>query len=131
MVFGELLLETLPKYLSGEIQLQTQPEEGVTYAPMLNKTDGLLDFSLPADELVRKVRAFNPWPGTYFEFEGQPLKVHAAHREDGKGQPGQRVIHQGLPAVVTTNGLLVLDQVQPAGKKPMPGKAFLAGARNR
>jgi methionyl-tRNA formyltransferase len=127
---GKLLLETLPKYLSGEIQPQPQPDEGATYAPMLKKEDGLLDFSLPADELARKVRAFNPWPGTYLPFNGQPLKVRAAHREAGRGEPGQRSIQQGLPVVATPNGLLILDEVQPAGKKPMPGKAFLSGARD-
>jgi methionyl-tRNA formyltransferase len=127
---SELLLETLPKYLSGEIQPHPQPDEGATYAPMLKKEDGLLDFSLPADELARKVRAFNPWPGTYLPFNGQPLKVHAAHRESGRGETGQRLIVQGMPAVAASNDLLVLDEVQPAGKRPMPGKSFLSGARD-
>ena len=63
---ADLLLDTLPGYISGEIKPRPQPEEGATYAGMLKKEDGLLDFSRPAEELERKVRAFNPWPGHLF-----------------------------------------------------------------
>ncbi|MBN1449808.1 MAG: methionyl-tRNA formyltransferase [Anaerolineales bacterium] len=125
-----LLLDTLPGYLAGEIQTRPQPEEGSTYAPMLKKEDGLLDFSHPARELERKVRAFNPWPGAYFEWDGNLLKVHSASIGLRKMRAGERGIYLGLPAVGTSENLLVLGEVQPAGKKPMPGKAFLAGARN-
>ena len=67
---AELLLDTLPGYMSGEIEPRPQPEEGVTYAGMMKKEEGRLDFSRPAKELERKVRAFNPWPGAYFEWDG-------------------------------------------------------------
>ena len=127
---ADLLLDTLPEYLAGEIEPRPQPAEGATYAPMLKKEDGLLDFSRPAKELERKVRAFNPWPGTYFEWDGNLLKVHRAGSGLGKMRVGERGTRLGLPAVGTSDGLLVLEEVQPAGKKPMPGKAFLAGARN-
>jgi len=127
---ADLLLDTLPAYLAGEIEPRPQPEQGATYAPMLKKEDGLLDFSRPAKELERKVRAFNPWPGTYFEWNGNLLKVHRASIGLGRMRVGERGTYLGLPAVGTSDGLLVLGKVQPAGKKPMPGKAFLAGARN-
>lgn len=127
---ADLLLDTLPGYLAGEIQPRPQPEEGSTYAPMLKKEDGLLDFSHPARELERKVRAFNPWPGAYFEWDGNLLKVHSASIGLGKMRAGGRGIYLGLPVVGTSENLLVLGEVQPAGKKSMPGKAFLAGARN-
>lgn len=126
----DLLLDTLPGYLAGEIQPRPQPKVGSTYAPMLKKEDGLLDFSHPARELERKVRAFNPWPGAYFEWDGNLLKVHSASIGLGKMRAGDRGIYLGLPAVGTSENLLVLGEVQPAGKKSMPGKAFLAGARN-
>jgi methionyl-tRNA formyltransferase len=77
---AELLIETLPGYLKGDIQPQPQPEEGVTYAPMLKKEDGLLDFTRRAEELVRRVRAFNPWPGAFFEWQGGLIKVHSSAR---------------------------------------------------
>ncbi len=130
MLGAELLIETLPRYLSGELQPQPQPEAGATYAPMLKKEDARLDFSIPAEGLARYVRAYNPNPGAYFEWAGEMLKVHRAHATEVELQPGHRQIYQKLPAVGTSYGLLVLDEVQPPGKKPMPGKSFLSGARN-
>jgi methionyl-tRNA formyltransferase len=97
---------------------------------MLKKADGLLDFSRSAEELERKVRAFNPWPGTFWEWDGGRLKVHRASVSSGKKREGERLVHNGLPAVGTSDGLLVLEDVQPAGKKRMDGKSFLAGVRN-
>jgi methionyl-tRNA formyltransferase len=101
---------------------------------MLKKEDGLLDFTQPADALERRVRAMNPWPGAYFEWQGQPLKVQKAHADvilTYMLQPsGKHWVQHGLPAIVCKgNSILILDEVQPAGKKTMPGKAFLAGAR--
>ncbi len=127
---ADLLVETLPRYLSGEVQPQPQPEEGVTYAKMLKKEDGLLDFNLPALTLERQVRAFSPWPGTYLPYGEGQLKVHHSFVAAGKCKIGEHTLFQGLPAIGTSEGLLVLDFVQPAGKKIMPGKAFLAGARD-
>jgi len=127
---ADLLVETLPDYLSGELQPQPQEDSQATYAPMLNKKDGLLDFNHPADELARRVRAFNPWPGAWMAWRGEPLKIHCAHVVPGKADPGKMLIYQGWPALGTAEGLLVLDEVQPAGKKTMAGKAFLAGARD-
>lgn len=127
---AELLLETLPRYINGELSPQPQPAEGATYAPMLKKEDGLLDFGQPAIQLERRVRAMSPWPGAFFEWQGAPLKIHKAHVASGKADAGQRLIHNGLPAVGTAENLLVFDELQPAGKKSMPGKAFLAGARD-
>jgi methionyl-tRNA formyltransferase len=127
---GELLLETLPGYLAGEILPQPQPEEGVTYFGMIKKEDGLLDFNLPALELERKVRAFSPWPGAFMLWNAGPLKIQRAHVSAGPAEAGKRGIVGNLPAVGTANGWLVFDELQPAGKKSMPGKAFLAGARD-
>jgi methionyl-tRNA formyltransferase len=127
---ADLLLETLPDYLSGKIQPLPQPEEGATYAPMLKKEEGRLDFTQVAQELERRVRAFNPWPGAFMDFEGALLKVHRAHVETGEAEAGQRLVYRDQPAVGAGGGLLILDEVQPAGKKPMSGKSFLAGARS-
>ncbi len=127
---ADLLMEALPRYLGGELIPQPQPEEGATYAPMLKKEDGLLDFSQPSMALERRVRAFNPWPSAWMLWQGAPMKVHRARVAAGEAQPGRRVVMGGLPAIGTGQGLLILDEVQPAGKKSMPGKAFLAGARD-
>jgi methionyl-tRNA formyltransferase len=128
---ADLLNETLPDYISGIITPQPQPREGGTYAPMLKKEDGMLDFACSAVELERRVRAMNPWPGAWFEWNGNLLKVLRASVLSGdKGLvSGSRFTVQGRPAVQSAKGALVLDEVQPAGKKLMPGKSFLAGAR--
>jgi len=116
--------------LSGKIQPLPQPEEGATYAPMLKKEEGRLDFTRPADELERRVRAFNPWPGAFMDFDGALLKIHRDHVEAGAAEAAQRLIFRDQPAVGAGGGLLILDEVQPAGKKSMSGKSFLAGARH-
>lgn len=127
---ADLLLETLPEYLAGTLTPVPQPQEGVTYTPMLKKEEGRLDFTSPAVELERRVRAFNPWPGAFMELDGTLLKIHQAHSEAGTAAAGQRLVYRDQPAVATGDGLLILDVLQPAGKKPMSGKAYLAGARN-
>jgi len=127
---ADLLIETLPRYLSGELQPQLQDESKATYASMLKKEDGLLDFTRTAEELVRRVRAFNPWPSAFFEWNGGMMKIHRAHAEMGNESAGKRLVYRGQAAVGTGSGILVLDEVQPAGKKSMSGKSFLSGTRN-
>ncbi len=126
---ADLLIETLPDYLSGRLAPTPQPEEGVTYAPMIKKEEGRLDFTQNAEFLERRVRAFNPWPGAFMDFDGTLLKIHKARPEAGLAEPGQRLVVQDQPAVGAGGGILILEEVQPAGKKPMSGKAFLAGTR--
>lgn len=126
---ADLLTATLPDYLSGKSIPRPQSEEGATYAPMLKKEEGKLDFTRDVHELERRVRAFNPWPGAYFEWRGGLLKIHRAHAEAGNVPAGEMSIQAGQPAVGAGGGILVLDEVQPAGKKSMSGRSFLAGAR--
>ena len=127
---ADLLIETLPDYLSGKLTPTPQPQEGATYAPMLKKEEGQLDFSHDVYELERRVRAFHPWPGAFMDFDGTLLKVHRARVEEGDASVGQRLILQNQPAIGARGGILLLEEVQPAGKKSMNGRAFLAGARN-
>jgi methionyl-tRNA formyltransferase len=128
---ADLLLRTLPKYINGEIKPQLQDEENATYAPRLKKEDGMLDFSQPASFLARMVRAYNPWPGAYQFYDGTRLKVYKAHAvEQINVQPGARLIYKGKPAWGTGQGLLILDQVQAAGKSRLSGKEFLRGAKD-
>ena len=131
---ADLLLATLPDFLAGKLTPTPQPAEGVTYAPMLKKEDGRLDFTRPAEELARRVRAMNPWPGAWFEYNGEPLKVLKARAEIiftyMIQMPGTRLVVGNQPVVATSNNFLFLEEVQPPGKKPMDGKAFLSGARD-
>jgi methionyl-tRNA formyltransferase len=132
---ADLLVESLPGYLGGELAPQPQDGSLATYAPMLKKEDGELNFKLSAVELERKVRAFQPWPGAFTSWQGGPLKVHKARcvfdpQVEAGLSPGDHSLYQGLPAICTAQGLLVLEELQPAGKKSLAGKTFLQGARN-
>ena len=129
---ADLLIETLPEYLSGNLKPVPQPEMGATYAPMLKKEDGKLDFTRPAVELERRVRAMNPWPGAWFEWNGSLFKVLrvSISGDDNTLLSGTRLVVEGKPAIQSTDGVLVLEEVQPAGRKAMSGKSFLAGARD-
>ncbi|MEX2143555.1 MAG: methionyl-tRNA formyltransferase [Anaerolineales bacterium] len=127
---ADLLHDTLPGYLLGELNPIAQSEEGVTTTGLLTKAEGLLEPNQIAEVLARKVRAFNPWPGAYIKWKNQPIKIHRAHVSSGNSDPGKFSVKHGLPALGTAFGLLLLDEVQPAGKRAMSGKEFLQGARN-
>ena len=125
---AETTISALPGYLCGDIVPQPQPV-GETYAPLLRKADGLLDFSEDGDALVLKIRAFLPWPGTFFYLGTQRISVHSAQARQGSfGEPGETMVIDQFPAVATGDGLLLLEQIQPAGKRMMEGKAFLRGS---
>jgi methionyl-tRNA formyltransferase len=133
---ADLLIETLPGYLVGQISPTPQEDGLATYAPMLEKADGELDFNRSAIELERQVRAFYPWPGAFTHiWQGELLKILRASVVrisdlDRTLEPGRRTVYHSLPAIGAVGGLLVLEEVQPAGKKPMDGGVFLRGARN-
>jgi methionyl-tRNA formyltransferase len=128
---GELLLGILPEILQGTATAKPQPAEGATYAGMLKKEDGLLDFNQPGQALVNRIHAYYPWPGTFLLWDGQPMKVINAVFENCAVKPaGTRMVKGGFPAIACADGLLRLEEVQPAGKRPMNGKVFVNGARN-
>ncbi len=130
-VGADLLIETLPGYLSGELSPTDQDETLVIKAPMLTKQQGELDFNRDAPFLARQVRAYNPWPGCYTTWQGQILKIHRAHASSAKKTSiGSRLIMEGKPAWGTAAGIFVVDELQPAGKRSMPGTEFLRGSRN-
>ena len=126
-----LLIDTLPAYLSGRLQPQPQDDSQATYAPMLKKEQGALDLSQSASTLVNRVRAFNPWPGTAIQWAGHPLKIHRARALSTPiSVPGKHAVVDGLPAIAAADGWLLLEEVQPAGKRVMSGSTFLLGARS-
>lgn len=124
---AKLLVRDLPKIVSGELGETPQDESRVTYAPRLSKSRGALDWSRPAAELERQVRALKPWPGTWTRVAGKMLKVKSAAITKGSGAPGE-VIEAGKRLVVAcAQGALELGQVQLEGKKPMSADALLRG----
>jgi len=130
---AELLVETLPAYVAGELRLRPQADEEATFADRLRKRDGRLDWSRTALEIDRKIRAFTPWPGTFTFWEGRRLKVlEASPLPDwsGDASPGVVVAVDDGAAVVTGEGALRLERVQPAGKRAMAVEPFLRGRRD-
>jgi len=130
VVGADLLAEVLPAWLAGELVPAPQDDAAATLAPRLSAAAGLLDWTAPAEVLARRVRAMSPRPGAYTVQDGLRLKVHGATAlpaaEPG-GEPGLLVATPGGPAVVTGDGWLRLDRVQPAGGRPMPGSAWVRG----
>jgi methionyl-tRNA formyltransferase len=102
-----------------------QPTEGVTYATKLTKEDGRLDWSRDAAALERRVRALNPWPGTFFDHQGEQIRVLAARVEPGTGAPGTLLDDAAL--VATGRAALRLLRLQRPGRAAMDAEAFLRG----
>jgi len=130
---ADLLVETLPAFLNGELQPRPQPDEGATYAPPLQKEDGRLDWTQPADVLDRQVRAVTPWPGAFTTWQGQRLKIVRATPVPhwrGEAPPGTVIRLDDGYAVATGEGALRLEAVQLAGKRPMDVATFLCGQRD-
>ena len=124
-----LLVETIPPYIKGEIQPIDQDHTLATYAGMLKKKDGLLDFSQSAVYLARKVRAYSPWPGSYTYWNDERLIIHQASSVNVTSPgPGVFTINEGYPAIGSAEGLLILESLQLSGKRKLPGDEFLKGA---
>jgi methionyl-tRNA formyltransferase len=125
------LIKTLPGIEAGELSPQAQDEASATYAPLLKKSDGMLDFHKPASSLALQVRAFEPWPGSYFLWKSTRIVIRQAEAIDSHDYlPGTCVEYRNFPAVAANPGLLCLSMVQPSGKKVMPGEIFLHGAKD-
>lgn len=126
------LLVTLQQLAEGTAQPEVQDEAQVTYAEKLSKEEAKLDWSLSAVQLERCIRAFNPWPVSYFVVDEQPIKVWQAQvlATVDNAAPGT-IIHadkHGIQ-VATVDGVLNITQLQPAGKKAMSAADLLNSRR--
>ncbi len=124
---ADLLIETLPAYLAGDIKPQTQDETLVTYAPQIEKYEGAIDWTISAESIERLVRAFTPWPGTYALWQGKQVKIHKGHVLEGEAAPGEVVAHEGTCAIGTGHNLYAPTEVQMEGKKRVSIADFLRG----
>jgi methionyl-tRNA formyltransferase len=126
------LIDTLQQLADNRVQPEVQDEALVTYAEKLSKEEARLDWSLPAAQLERCIRAFNPWPMSWLEIDGQPVKVWQASVIAGpvNAAPGTIVEanKQGIQ-VATVEGILNLESLQPAGKKAMSAQDLLNSRR--
>ena len=122
---AKTIVEALERLDAGTLSPTPQPAAGVTYARKIDKAETRLDWALAAADLANKIRAFNPWPGTFFELDGQPIRVLAAEAAEGDGAPGTR-LGAGLTIACGRNALH-LTEVQRPGKAAMDADAFLRG----
>lgn len=132
---ADLLVELLPSYLQGLVAPVPQEERLATYAPIIKKEDGLIDWSRAAVEIWRASRAYRAWPGSYSFWNGRLLKVAACRPEGARaaaGAPGTVVsLESGREAgVATGSGLLRLVEVALEGGRPLPIRDFLLGHRD-
>ena len=126
---ARLIVAALAALETGGLRDVPQPAEGVTYAAKLNRDEGRLDWTAPAADLDRRVRALTPWPGTWFAYRGERIKVLAAEPAEGSGAPGS-VLSGGLPdslRVACGAGALRLLRLQRPGRAPLDAEAFLRG----
>lgn len=129
---GALLVEALTGLEAGILQPEPQDEAMATYAPMLTKADEQLDWQKPAKVLHNQIRGLSPAPGAYTWWQQERLKIWRSRAEkdtDGAAVPGAVIeIAEDSFVIQTVSGALRVYEVQPAGKKAMPAKAFLNGA---
>lgn len=123
---AELMVNTLGKYNSGELVPIDQSTDGVTYAEKLSRNESKMDFSEPAEMLERKVRALNPWPGTWFEIDGTRIKVMAAEVVQGLNGPIGTVLDDDLAIACGEKAIRPIDLQRP-GKGKMARADFLRG----
>jgi methionyl-tRNA formyltransferase len=135
------LMELLPGWVAGEVGATEQDESLATYAPRLTKQDGMLDWSLPAEALWRRVRAFQPWPLATTRYRGESFTVHAAWPLDTMldAPPGAVLAGDGteltplLPdrvsraVVACGEGALALLRVQRSGRRALDIEEYVRG----
>jgi methionyl-tRNA formyltransferase len=134
VIGADLLGETLAKL--DEISPREQSEEKATFAPVLRREDGLVDWALDAAQIERRVRGFQPWPNVYTSYNSQRLVIWRASvvsDEQAEGSIGEIVKAHGDELIVACGDetLLHLHEVQPEGKRLMSVRDFLNGARVR
>jgi methionyl-tRNA formyltransferase len=122
-----LLGRSLGPWIRGELTPVPQPAEGATLTKPLRREDGRLDPTRPAEQLEREIRAYQPWPGSFLETPVGRLIVLRAAVDPGSADPPGRLVAGRDLRLATADGWLVLDEVQPAGKRPMSGLSYARG----
>jgi len=128
---ADLLIETLVGLEAESIVAEPQNEDEVSFASILKREDGEIDWNLAASRIYDRLRGFTPWPGIYTYFRGRRLQIHRARAIAESGQePGRVSTHDGLLRVgCGESSSLAIEEVQPEGKKRMAASDFVRGYR--
>jgi methionyl-tRNA formyltransferase len=122
-----LIVRALEGIAAGMLTPTPQPEDGVTYAAKIERGEGRLDWTQSAGALERRVRAFTPWPGAWFEHGGERIKVSQARVIEGnEGRAPGTVLDERL-TVACGDGAVRLERLQRAGRAALDAAAFLRG----
>ena len=125
---AELLIETIEKLKSGNLSSVKQDETLATYAPLIKKEDGRIDWSKSAEDIRNLVRGMTPWPGAFTDLDGKRLKIYRVTVTGGAGRPGEVIKSDpGVLRVATGGGSLDIEELQIEGGKRLEVKQFLAG----
>lgn len=127
----ELFFELFPAIADGSLVAKPQNDEQATYSKLIDKSDGVIDWQKPADQIEREIRAYQGWPQSRTVLGDIEVIILNAHRETGSAEPGSLQISSNHLSVGTAEGLLIIETVKPLGKKEMPVSAFLSGYRSR
>lgn len=122
-----LLVETLPGWLAATVKVVEQEHEQATYTKLITKEDGHIRWEESARVLERTIRAYDPWPGTFSFYNGMRVKIRASHVSGAKSTQGAGTVvrYEDGIAVVTGDGLLIVDSLQLEGKRPQSGEEFV------
>ncbi len=125
---GETLAANLAAILAGDIEAVEQDDSKATYAGKISKSDAQLDWRLSAADLARRVRAYNPVPGAWFESDGDRIKCWAAESNAGVDAPPGTVVSSGREGVIVAcgEGVLRMISLQRPGKRPVTAREFAA-----
>ena len=126
---AELIVEALRRLEVGDLKVSPQPAAGATYAPKVDKAEARIDWSAGADEVARKVRAFNPVPGAFAHYAGAPAKIWRASAQEGTVAAPGTVIRAGADGIVIACGkrALCVTELQKAGGRRLTAAEFLRG----
>ena len=122
---AELIVKALDNWQN--LHAEPQDERLVTYAAKIDKAESRLDFSMPAEVLERKIRAFNPYPAVYFEYGGERYKILRAKVVDETGKAGAILDGAGRLVIACGDKALEVTEIQRQGKKKMPTEELLRG----
>jgi len=125
---GELIVDALKKLQQGGLSAQAQAAEGMTYAAKISKQEADLDFRLPAETLLRRIHAFNPFPGAVAHLHNTTVKIWQASSVEAKGKPGEilSVSTEGVIVACGSGALKLLELQKPGGKR-LSAAQFIQG----